>query len=103
MRYETVEGQLEKMLAILLGREVRKAIDAEWRDLAKAVAAKTKLEAEEMLAIRNVNIDLTMFFLKRLQQEMNCRYTYANSKSCMAWRKPLKFCVFSMPTSIRVS
>ena len=70
MRYETVEGQLEKMLALLLGREVRKAIDNEWRDLAKAVAAKVNLEAGEMLAIQAVNIDT----------DQNClifRYSYS--------------------------
>ena len=57
MRHETVEGQLEKMLALLLGMGVKKSMDAEWQNLAKAVAAKIKLQIGEILAIQNGNID----------------------------------------------
>jgi integrase len=57
MRYETVEGHLEKMLALLLGTEVKNSIDKEWRKLAKVIAQKTEISAEEMIAIQPDNID----------------------------------------------
>jgi len=57
MRYDTVEGHLEKMLALLLGTEVKNTIDKEWRKLAKIIALKTEISAEEMIAIQPNNID----------------------------------------------
>ncbi|MDR2481396.1 MAG: tyrosine-type recombinase/integrase, partial [Spirochaetaceae bacterium] len=57
MRYDTVEEHLERMLAFLLGTEVKESIDTEWRKLAKTVAYKAEIEPEEWIAIQPENID----------------------------------------------
>jgi integrase len=80
MRHDTVENHLEKMLAQLLGAEVKESIDDEWRNLAKDVAAKVNIDTDEMIAIQNTNID----------SDQNClvfRYAYEHGSKKIEMKK----------------
>jgi integrase len=57
IRYEMVKKQLEKKLAYIFGKEKKKYIDQEWKDLAKIVAHKIGFPSDEMIAIQPGNID----------------------------------------------
>jgi integrase len=80
MRYDTVEAHLEKMLAFLFGNEIKKSINSEWQELARIVAPKTGIEAEEMIAIQPDNLD----------SDQNCiilRYSYSLGSRRIEMRK----------------
>ncbi len=80
MRHDTVEDHLEKMLALLLGTEVKNTIDVEWRNLTKNVTDKVKINSDEMIAIQNENID----------SDQNClvfRYIYSHGAKKIEMKK----------------
>jgi integrase len=91
MRYDTVEEHLERMLAFLFGTEVERAIDAEWRELAKIVATKTGIDPGEMVAVQLSTIDT----------DQNClvlRYGYSFGTKKIEMRKYAEKRIIPMDT-----
>ena len=61
---------MEKLLAFLLGTEVKKSINKEWCKLAQIIALKAEIAPEEMIAIQAGNIDTE-------QNHITLRYCYS--------------------------
>lgn len=80
MRYDTVEGHLERKLALLLGAEVKNTINKEWEKLAKIIAQKIEISSEEMIAIQPDNIDTD-------QNNITLRYCYSFGLKKIEMRK----------------
>jgi integrase len=57
MRYETTEAHLEKVLAVLMGEQLKAAVNSEWRSLAAVLVPKIGIESHEMIAISLPNIN----------------------------------------------
>ena len=93
MRYDTIEGHLEKMLAYLFGTEVKKDIDKEWNQLAKIVLQKIEISPEEVIAIQPDNIDID-------QNQITLRYRYYFGAKKIEMRKYPEKRVISLDSSI---
>jgi integrase len=74
MRYETIEAHLEKVLAVLMGEQLKNAVNNEWRSLATALAPKIGLEKGEMAAVGLNNLNTE-------QDSIHIRYRYTCPKS----------------------
>jgi integrase len=74
MRYETVEAHLEKMLAVLMGEQLKTAVNDEWRSLAKVLVSKIGIGKDEMAAVSLNNLNTE-------QDSLHIRYSYTYRKS----------------------
>jgi integrase len=74
IRYETIEAHLEKVLAVLMGEQLKTAVNDEWRSLAHIMVSKIGIENNEMAAVslNNLNTD---------QDSIHIRYSYTCRKS----------------------
>jgi integrase len=69
MRYETIEAHLEKVLAVLMGEQLKAAVNDEWQALAAVLAAKIGIAPDEMAAISANNLNAEQDFV-------HIRYSY---------------------------
>jgi integrase len=73
LRYETIEAHLEKMLAVLMGEQLKTAVNDEWRSLASSLAPKLDLEENEVAAVSLNNLNTE-------QDAIHIRYSYTCPK-----------------------
>jgi integrase len=75
MRIETMENHLKKVLSALLGENAKKAISQEWRDLALVLAERTALQPQQIIALRNDDVDTVQNAIR-----IRHRYSYQGSE-----------------------
>jgi integrase len=70
MRFETIEHDLEKALAALLGKAAKQEMTQEWREMACILAIKGKLDQDEIIALTITDLDTA-------QNSVHIRHRYA--------------------------
>jgi integrase len=57
MRMDTIEGHLEKVLGVLLGKEIRETFTPERREIARVLALLDGIQKDEIIALKTDNLN----------------------------------------------